>query len=183
MENGRWKYHVVCLLAERGVVQRPMGSVTTPREKGVRRCLEVRYPSEAKLSGSQAKWKLGTEVCWCRWTMLVSLDHVGVFLVAVDHAGVDVLIVCEDGSVEVGEGAEVYVWKCVYEGVETLMVSKCESSGVKCFTLPHDFFTTSSHIFYSLEQLLRPSNNLVCPLAPIAQLQGGPSRGILDDDG
>ena len=40
-------------------------------------------PSQAEArcpSGSQSKRKLGIEVCWYRWTMLVSLDYTGVLL-------------------------------------------------------------------------------------------------------
>ena len=47
---------------------------------GVLKCeaspAEVRCPS-----GSQSKWKLGMQVCRCRWTMLVSLGHTGVLLI------------------------------------------------------------------------------------------------------
>ena len=46
------------------------------REGVVRKCEASQ--AEASPSGSQSKWKRGMEVCWCCWTILVSLDYAGI---------------------------------------------------------------------------------------------------------
>ena len=50
-----------------------LGSLVRKSHDCVEGSPEVRW-----LSGSQAKWKLGMEVCRCRRTMLASLDYADV---------------------------------------------------------------------------------------------------------